>query len=202
MTAITTAVSSCFRRLSCSKIWLSYKSNLVACWIHLHNCWCFQEHLRMLFQSLRALCIAPGGPGSIWNHLGALVRSTRVAGRFAWGFRTDLHCADAVSSIPFPATSIYQSDTTSPSPTVYKSQYCTHQGTPLHISKGTRHYTKICYHHGIHSDDYKCTYHDCFSNSYQDPFEEETERKYKQGCISSTDDCAHYRTKLHFQVHH
>jgi hypothetical protein len=48
----------------------------------------------MLFQSLRALCSAPGGPGSIWNHLGAPVRSTGVSGRFAGGFRTDLHFAD------------------------------------------------------------------------------------------------------------
>jgi len=48
----------------------------------------------MLFQSLRALCLAPGGPGSIWNHLGALVRSTGVSGRVACGFRTDLHFAD------------------------------------------------------------------------------------------------------------
>jgi len=48
----------------------------------------------MLFQSLRALCLAPGGAGSIWNHLGALVRSTRLSGRFACGFRTDLYFAD------------------------------------------------------------------------------------------------------------
>jgi len=48
----------------------------------------------MLFQSLRALCLAPGGPGSIWNHLGTPVRSTRVSGRFACGFRTNLHFAD------------------------------------------------------------------------------------------------------------
>jgi len=48
----------------------------------------------MLFQSLRALCLAPGGPGSIWNHLGAPVRSTGVSGRFVCGFRTDLHFAD------------------------------------------------------------------------------------------------------------
>jgi len=48
----------------------------------------------MLFQSVRARCLAPGGPGSIWNHLGAPVRSTRVSGRFACGFRTDLHFAD------------------------------------------------------------------------------------------------------------
>jgi hypothetical protein len=48
----------------------------------------------MLFQSLKALCIAPGGAGSIWNHLGALVTSTGESGRFGCGFRTDLHFAD------------------------------------------------------------------------------------------------------------
>jgi len=62
--------------------------------MHLQNCRCFQEHLRMLLQSLRALCFAPGGPGSIWNYSGAPVRSTGVSGRFACGFRTDLHFAD------------------------------------------------------------------------------------------------------------
>jgi hypothetical protein len=48
----------------------------------------------MLFQSLRAHCLASGGPGSMGNHLGAPVRSTGVSGRFACGFRTDLHFAD------------------------------------------------------------------------------------------------------------
>jgi len=52
----------------------------------------------MLLQSLRALCLAPGGTGSIWNYLGAPVRYTGVSGRFACGFRTDLHFADAVIS--------------------------------------------------------------------------------------------------------
>jgi len=53
--------------LSSSKIWLFYKSNLVAFWMHLHNCSCFQDHLTMLLQSLRALCSSPGGTGSISN---------------------------------------------------------------------------------------------------------------------------------------
>jgi len=48
----------------------------------------------MLFQSLSALCLAPGGSGSIWKYLGALVRSTGVPGRFACGFWTALHFAD------------------------------------------------------------------------------------------------------------
>jgi len=82
------------RCLSSSKTWLFYKSYLVASWMHLHNCRCFQEHLGMLLQSLRALCLAPGVFRSIWKRLRGLVRLTRVCGRFAWGFRTDLHYAD------------------------------------------------------------------------------------------------------------
>jgi len=50
----------------------------------------------MLLQSLTALCLAPGGPGSIWKYLGALVRSAGVSERFAYGFRTDLHFADVL----------------------------------------------------------------------------------------------------------
>jgi len=53
------------RGLRSSTIWLFYKSNLVASWMHLHNCRCFQEHLRLPLESLRALCSAPGGSGSI-----------------------------------------------------------------------------------------------------------------------------------------
>jgi len=48
----------------------------------------------MLLQSLRALCKAPGGAGSIWKHLEALVRATGVSGRIAYDFRTDLHFAN------------------------------------------------------------------------------------------------------------
>jgi len=48
----------------------------------------------MFFQSLRALFKAPGGPGSIWKYLEALERATRVSGRFACGFQTDLHFAN------------------------------------------------------------------------------------------------------------
>jgi len=53
----------------------------------------------MLLQSVRALCLAPGGPGSIWNYLGAPVRSPEVSGRFACGFQTDLHFADVCYSL-------------------------------------------------------------------------------------------------------
>jgi len=48
----------------------------------------------MLLQSLSTLCNAPGGAGSIWEYLEAVVRATRVSGRFAYSFRTELHFAD------------------------------------------------------------------------------------------------------------
>jgi len=50
----------------------------------------------MLLQSLRALCKAPGGAGSIWKYLEAQVRATGVSGRFAYGFWTKLHFADVL----------------------------------------------------------------------------------------------------------
>jgi len=49
----------------------------------------------MLLQSLRALCKAPGGAGSIRKHLEALVMATRVSGSSAHGFQTELHVGDA-----------------------------------------------------------------------------------------------------------
>ena len=64
--------------------------------MHLHNCRCFLEHLRLLLQSLKAHCKAPGGPGSIWKYIEALVGGTGVSVRFACGFRTDLHFGDAL----------------------------------------------------------------------------------------------------------
>ena len=82
------------RHPSCSKVCLSYKSNLGVFWMHLHNCKCYQEHLRMLLLSLSALCLAPGGPGSIRRQVEALVRSTSVSGRFVCGFWTELHFAN------------------------------------------------------------------------------------------------------------
>jgi len=68
--------------------------NLIASWIHLHNCRCFQELLKMFLQSRRAHCIGPGGPGRIWKYLAALVSATGESGWFACGFWTDLHFAD------------------------------------------------------------------------------------------------------------
>jgi len=50
----------------------------------------------MLLQSLRVLCKAPGGAGRIWKYLEALVRPSGVSGRFAFGFRTELHFDDGV----------------------------------------------------------------------------------------------------------
>jgi len=48
----------------------------------------------MLLQSLRALCLAPGGSGGVWKYLGALVRSPGVSGWIACGFQTESHFAD------------------------------------------------------------------------------------------------------------
>jgi hypothetical protein len=48
----------------------------------------------MPFWILRAHCLAQGGPGSIWNHVGAQVRSTGASGRCVCTFRTNLHFAD------------------------------------------------------------------------------------------------------------
>jgi len=50
----------------------------------------------MLLQSLRALCKAPGGAGSMWKYLEALVKATEVSGRFAYGFRTEFPFADVL----------------------------------------------------------------------------------------------------------
>ena len=50
----------------------------------------------MLLQSLRSLCKAPWGAGSIWKNLEALERAPGVSGRFAYGFRTESHFADVL----------------------------------------------------------------------------------------------------------
>jgi len=83
------------RGFSSFKMWLSYMSIARASWMYLHNCRCFQEHLRMPLQSLRALSLAPWGPWSIWKYFEALVRLAWVAVWFACGFQTDLHFAAA-----------------------------------------------------------------------------------------------------------
>jgi len=48
---------------------------------------------KALAASESTLLSSLGGPGSIWNYLGALVRSTRVSGRLVCGFWTVLHFA-------------------------------------------------------------------------------------------------------------
>jgi len=53
----------------------------------------------MLLHSLRALCKAPGGAGSIWKYIEALARATRVSEMLAYGFRTELHFADELPCI-------------------------------------------------------------------------------------------------------
>ena len=80
--------------LSCSKRWLSCKWNLVEFWMHLSPFRCFRQHLKILLQSLRALCLAPGGPGSIYKYLVVRVMSNRVSGRILFLFETNLHFAD------------------------------------------------------------------------------------------------------------
>jgi hypothetical protein len=54
----------------------------------------FNSIQKILLQSLRALCLAAGGPESIRIYSDVLVRLTGVCGRLVCGFRTDLHCAD------------------------------------------------------------------------------------------------------------
>ena len=87
------------RGLCCSGNHYSYKWSIKASWIHLHHCRTFQEHMRILLQRLRALCLAPGEPGSNWKYLEALVRSTRVSGMLECSFWTYLHFADVVTYV-------------------------------------------------------------------------------------------------------
>jgi len=54
----------------------------------------------MLLQSLRALCLAPGGSGRVWKYIEALVRLPGVFERIVCVFRTELHFADDVSHSP------------------------------------------------------------------------------------------------------
>jgi len=63
--AVSTSLRVFCTGLWSSKIWLFHKSNLIAFSMHLHNCRCFQGWLKTPLQSLRALCLTPGGSGSI-----------------------------------------------------------------------------------------------------------------------------------------
>jgi hypothetical protein len=83
--------------LRSSTIWLFYKSNLIASGRYLHNCRCFQQHLRMLLQGLRALYLAPGGSRSIYQYKVVLLRLPGVSERIVCCFQTDLRIADAAS---------------------------------------------------------------------------------------------------------
>lgn len=87
--------------LSCWKTWLSYKSNLITFWIHLHICRHFQKHMRPLLHSLEELRFDPDGPRTIWTSIGALLKSTGVSGRYAYGIRTGLHSADIHQSCTY-----------------------------------------------------------------------------------------------------
>jgi hypothetical protein len=62
--------------------------------MNLHHCRCIQESVRMLLHSLRAICITPGGAGSVWKCLEELASTTGVSERFVYGFRTELHFVD------------------------------------------------------------------------------------------------------------
>jgi len=93
------------RGLRSSKIVLSWSSNLGVSWMHLHDCRCYKENLRMLLQSLRAWCTALGGPRSIWRYLEAPARATGESGRFACGFLNNLHFADVCSPFIFMISS-------------------------------------------------------------------------------------------------
>jgi len=62
--------------------------------MHLHHCGCLQEHVRMVLQSLRALCKAREWAGSIWKYLEALAMAAGVSDRLANGFWTEIHFAD------------------------------------------------------------------------------------------------------------
>jgi len=86
------------RHLRSSTIWLSYEVNFIATWMHLHNCRCFQEHLRMLLQSLSALGLSPGKSVSIEMYLETLLRSRWVSGKITHFFWIDLHFADVSPS--------------------------------------------------------------------------------------------------------
>jgi len=52
------------------------------------------HHLKMLLQSLRVLCLAPGRLRSIWQYWEVLGRLTIGSWRLACGFWTDIHFAD------------------------------------------------------------------------------------------------------------
>jgi len=64
----------------------------------------------MLLHSLRAFCKAPGAAGSIWKYLEALARATGVSERFPYGFRTELHFANAYVGMGSLGTACFHRD--------------------------------------------------------------------------------------------
>jgi hypothetical protein len=62
--------------------------------MYIHTCRCFQEHLRMLLQNLKAYCTAPGEARKIMKNSEALVRDNGVSGRFAYIVQTIFNVAD------------------------------------------------------------------------------------------------------------
>jgi len=93
----TTAGKIWLRRgLSFPKNWLSYTSIIKASRVYLYNCKCFEDHLRLLLQSLKEICLAAERLWSIGKYLKALVVSTGLSWRLTCGFRTDLDFAEAV----------------------------------------------------------------------------------------------------------
>jgi hypothetical protein len=82
--------------IGCSKICLPFRSILIASSIHLHKYRCVEDHLEMLWKSLRVLCKAPRGFGSIRFDLEALDRSSGVSVRDLGGIRTNLNFADII----------------------------------------------------------------------------------------------------------
>jgi hypothetical protein len=83
------------------KVWLVYKSNLVAFWMHLQNWWWFQEHSSMLLLCLKADCLAPGRSASIKKYLYRLTMSCGVYGGIECCFQTDLNIATVVEIVIF-----------------------------------------------------------------------------------------------------
>jgi len=64
--------------------------------MHVHNCSCVQEHLEMLWQSPKALCIAPRGLRNIRLYLDPPVKLSGVSAKVSGGIRTDLNFADVI----------------------------------------------------------------------------------------------------------
>jgi len=84
------------RGLRCSKMCLSYMSNIIASCIHLHNLRWFGLHRSMLLHWLRALCLSPAETLGFWNFSEALVTLTSISGRYGCIIWIYLHMANLV----------------------------------------------------------------------------------------------------------